>query len=93
MELTGALCKKPTYRRTPMGREICDLMLAVNRRYGRSDYLPCIAWGIGASEAREWEVGQKISLVGRLQSRKYIKQEEGVSVEKTAFEVSVTEFK
>ena len=93
VELTGTLCKKPTYRRTPMGREICDLMLAVNRRYGRSDYLPCIAWGIGASEAREWEVGQKISLVGRLQSRKYIKQEEGVSVEKTAFEVSITEFK
>ncbi|MBR6522956.1 MAG: single-stranded DNA-binding protein [Oscillospiraceae bacterium] len=93
VELTGTLCKKPTYRRTPMGREICDLMLAVNRRYGRSDYLPCIAWGIGASEAREWEVGQKISLAGRLQSRKYIKQEEGVSVEKTAFEVSVTEFR
>ena len=69
------------------------LMLAVNRRYGRSDYLPCIAWGIGAAEAREWEVGRKISLVGRLQSRKYIKQEDGRSVEKTAFEVSVTEFR
>ena len=93
VELTGTLCKKPIYRRTPMGREICDLMLAVNRRYGRSDYLPCIAWGISAAEAREWEVGQKISLVGRLQSRKYIKQEADGSVEKIAFEVSVVEFR
>ena len=93
VELTGTVCKKPTYRRTPMGREICDIMLAVNRRYGRADYLPCIAWGIGAAEAREWEVGHKTSLTGRLQSRKYIKQEAGGSVEKTAFEVSVVEFR
>ena len=93
VELTGTVCKKPTYRRTPMGREICDIMLAVNRRYGRSDYLPCIAWGIGAAEAREGEVGHKTSLTGRLQSRKYIKQEAGGSVEKTAFEVSVVEFR
>ena len=93
VELTGTVCKKPTYRRTPMGREICDIMLAVNRRYGRTDYLHCIAWGIGASEAREWDVGHKTSLTGRLQSRKYIKQETGGSVEKTAFEVSVVEFR
>ncbi len=93
VELTGTICKKTTYRRTPMGREICDLMLAVNRRYGRSDYLPCIAWGIGAAEAREWNVGHKVSLTGRLQSRTYIKQEESGSVAKTAFEVSITEFK
>ncbi|MDD6189503.1 MAG: single-stranded DNA-binding protein [Clostridiales bacterium] len=93
VELTGTICKKPTYRRTPMGREICDLMLAVNRRYGRSDYLPCIAWGVGAAEAREWDVGHRVALVGRLQSRQYIKVENGESVEKTAFEVSVVEFK
>ena len=92
VELTGTVCKKPTYRRTPMGREICDLMLAVNRRYGRSDYLPCIAWGAGAAEARDWEVGHRTSLVGRLQSRRYIKVENGESLEKTAFEVSVVEF-
>ena len=92
VELSGTICKEPTYRRTPMGREICDLMLAVNRNYGRSDYLPCIAWGAGAAEAREWEVGRRVSLVGRLQSRQYIKVENGESLEKTAFEVSVVEF-
>ncbi len=92
VELQGTLCKLPVYRRTPMGREICDLMLAVNRRYGRSDYLPCIAWGAGAAEAREWEVGRRIALIGRLQSRRYIKVMDGESHEKTAFEVSVVEF-
>lgn len=93
VELAGTICKKPTYRRTPMGREICDLMLAVNRRYGRSDYLPCIAWGADAAEACAWEVGRRIALTGRLQSRRYIKLEAGESIEKTAFEVSVVEFK
>lgn len=92
VELRGTVCKKPTYRCTPMGREICDLMLAVNRRYGRSDYLPCIIWGIGAREAREWDVGRRLALAGRLQSRNYIKTENGESVEKTAFEVSVVDF-
>lgn len=92
VELRGTVCKEPTYRRTPMGREICDLMLAVNRRYGRSDYLPCIIWGMGAEEAREWTVGRRVALTGRLQSRNYIKNENGVSVEKTAFEVSVADF-
>lgn len=92
VELAGTICKRPTYRRTPMGREICDLMLAVNRRYGRSDYLPCIAWGAGAAFARDWDVGQRAALFGRLQSRKYIKTDNGVSSERTAFEVSVIEF-
>lgn len=87
--LTGALCKMPNYRVTPMGREICDLMLAVNRRYGRSDYLPCIAWGAGAREAFGWQVGDRVSLTGRIQSRKYNKIIDGETVEKTAFEVSV----
>lgn len=87
--LTGTLCKSTTYRRTPMGREICDLMLAVNRRYERSDYLPCIAWGQTAVEASGWTVGTVVKLEGRLQSRNYIKVENGVGVEKTAYEVSI----
>jgi len=89
VRLTGTLCKSPILRATPMGREICDLMLAVNRRYGRSDYLPCIAWGTKAKEASLWNIGTVVSLTGRIQSRKYIKNIEGVPIEKTAFEVSV----
>jgi len=88
--LTGTLCKKPTLRATPMGREICDMMLAVNRRYGRSDYLPCIAWGLQARQCALWSVGTRISLEGRLQSRNYIKTVDGFPMEKTAYEVSVT---
>lgn len=87
--LIGALCKPPNLRRTPMGREICDLMLAVNRRYGRSDYLPCIAWGQLAQVVSGLYVGDTIELEGRIQSRKYIKNEDGVPVEHTAFEVSI----
>ena len=86
--LHGVLCKPPNLRRTPMGREICDLMLAISRRYGRSDYLPCIAWGQNAVEASGWAVGTGLEVAGRIQSRKYIKLENGFSVEKTAFEVS-----
>jgi len=86
--LTGTLCKPTNLRRTPMGRLICDMMLAVNRRYGRSDYLPCIAWGQLAETASALGVGDTISLEGRIQSRKYIKTENGVSEERTAFEVS-----
>ena len=89
VELTGTICKAPNLRVTPMGREICDLMLAVNRRYGRSDYLPCIAWGARAREAGSWQVGQVVVLNGRMQSRIYTKQLETGSVEKTAYEVSV----
>lgn len=89
VELCGTLCKTPNLRVTPMGREICDLMLAVNRRYGRSDYLPCIAWGVRAREAACWDVGTNVSLTGRIQSRRYTKVIDGVSYEKVAFEVSV----
>ena len=89
--LTGTLCKAPILRQTPMGRDICDLMLAVNRRYGRSDYLPCIVWGLTARRAAEWGVGQSVSLSGRIQSRSYIKLVDGIPVEKVAFEVSVCE--
>ena len=88
IELTGAICKQPNLRTTPMGREICDLMLAVNRKYGRSDYLPCIAWGSSAREASAWTPGTIIRLTGRLQSRVYTKMTDGGAVEKVAYEVS-----
>lgn len=91
VELSGTICKPPNLRVTPMGREICDLMLAVNRRYGRSDYLPCIAWGVRAREASGWSVGNTVDLTGRLQSRCYTKVIDGESFEKVAYEVSVTD--
>ena len=89
--IRGTICKAPTYRKTPMGREICDLMIAVNRKYGRSDYLPCIAWGLRAREASEWSVGDMVSLRGRLQSRSYIKRTDDDIQEKTAYEISIIE--
>ncbi len=88
VELMGSLCKEPKIRRTPMGREICDLMLAVNRGYGRADYLPCIAWGAVARRAARWGVGTAVAITGRLQSRGYIKMEGETPVEKTAYEIS-----
>lgn len=91
LELRGALCKAPVVRRTPLGREIADLLLAVNRRYGRSDYLPCIAWGAAARACGELEVGSPLSLIGRLQSRTYRKVEGDREEERTAYEISVIE--
>ena len=91
LSLSGVLCKPPVLRRTPLGREICDLMLAVNRRYGRADYLPCIAWGALAQRCGGLAVGDSVRLEGRLQSRLYQKVVNGVSQERTAFEVSVTD--
>ena len=91
ISLYGILCKQTILRTTPMGREICDIMLAVNRHYGRSDYLPCIAWGLDAKRAADWPVGTAIRLSGRLQSRKYTKNIDGESIEKTAYEVSITD--
>lgn len=91
VQLTGTLCKAPNLRCTPMGRDICDLMLAVNRHYGRSDYLPCICWGVKAREAEAWGVGTQLRLEGRIQSRRYIKLSDEGAVEKIAFEVSVTD--
>ena len=91
VRLRGTLCRRPNPRLTPMGREICDLLLAVNRHYGRSDYLPCICWGQVAREARRWDVGTRIALRGRIQSRRYLKQTESGTEERTAFEVSVAE--
>ena len=91
--LRGALCKPPVLRVTPMGRDICDLMLAVNRRCGRSDYLPCICWGARARTAALFDVGDAVELTGRVQSRQYIKLIEGEPVEKTAYEVSASEIR
>ena len=90
IQLTGTLCKTPAYRTTPFGREIADMMLAVNRAYGKSDYIPCITWGRSARFAAKLSVGDRITLTGRLQSRAYQKQlPDGNVVEKTAYEVSV----
>jgi len=89
LELAGTLCKPPVYRRTPLGRDICDMMLAVNRRYGRTDYLPCIAWGILARKCGQMQVGDALELSGRLQSRTYTKRIGEEEEERTAFEVSV----
>ena len=90
VHLTGALCKPPSYRTTPFGREIADLMLAVNRAYGKSDYIPCITWGRTARFASHLKVGDKVTLLGRFQSREYQKQlADGSVISKTAYEVSV----
>lgn len=87
--LTGVLCKPAVCRRTPLGREICDLLLAVNRPYGRADYLPCIAWGSLAVYCGEREVGDRLRLEGRLQSRQYFKVVDGEKVARTAYEISI----
>jgi len=91
LKITGTLCKPPTYRKTPLGREICDLLIAVSRYHGRSDYLPCIAWGTHARSCAELKTGDRVNINGRLQSREYTKIENGVEVIKTAFEVSASE--
>ena len=89
--LDGFICKLPIYRTTPFGREIADLLLAVNRSYNKSDYIPCITWGRNARFASKLNVGDNIKIWGRMQSRIYQKKlENGDFVEKTAFEVSVS---
>lgn len=89
IQLRGVICKPPVLRRTPLGRCISDMMLAVNRRYGRADYLPCIAWGQVAMLTGRMEVGEVLALEGRVQSRAYTKVVEGCAQERVAFEVSV----
>lgn len=89
LELSGTLCKAPSLRVTPLGRTICDMILAVNRRYGRTDYLPCITWGSLAYRCGSLSVGDQMRLSGRLQSRRYTKVVENRAEERTAFEVSV----
>lgn len=88
--LEGFLCKTPIKRVSPLGREICDMMLAVNRMYNKSDYIPCIAWGRNAGYAGVLVVGTKIRISGRIQSREYRKKdEEGNTITKVAYEVSI----
>lgn len=90
IEITGYICKEPTYRTTPFNREICDVLIAVNRAYNKSDYLPCIAWGRNAKYVSELAVGSKVAIVGRIQSRDYQKHlENGEVINKTAYEVSI----
>lgn len=87
--LEGYICKKPIYRKTPLGREIADILLAVNRPYGKSDYIPCICWGRNARYADTLEVGAHIKATGRIQSREYPKMIGEIKTKKTAYELSV----
>ena len=88
--LVGYICKKPIYRQTPFGREIADLLLAVNRAYNKSDYIPTIAWGRNARFCQNLEVGAQVKIIGRVQSRQYEKKyEDGTSEMKVAYEVSI----
>ena len=86
--LSGTICKEPVFRRTPLGREICDVMLAVPRAYHRSDYLPCILWGRTAQEAARCSVGDRLSIQGRMQSRNYQKLTDQGPEVRTAYEIS-----
>ena len=94
--LRGHICKEPIYRKTPQGREIADVLVAVNRGYGKSDYIPCITWGRNARFVGEMKIGTYLELEGRIQSRDYVKKypdaKEGEILEevRTAFEVSVS---
>ena len=88
--LDGYICKEPIYRKTPLGREIADILLAVNRPYGKSDYIPCICWGRNARYTKNFRVGERYAVWGRIQSREYLKRLDEENVEKrVAFEVSV----
>ena len=89
--LDGYICKEPVYRKTPLGREIADLLLAVNRPYGKSDYIPCICWGRNARYANHFHVGTRCEIFGRIQSREYMKKLSEEQAEKRiAYEVSVS---
>ena len=89
--LDGYICKEPIYRKTPLGREIADVLLAVNRSYGKSDYIPCICWGRNARFASGFTVGSHIQIMGRVQSREYVKRVDEETVEhRVAYEVSVS---
>lgn len=91
INLTGFICKTPKYRTTPNNRIICDLLLAVNRNYNKSDYIPCIAWGNTAKYLSDQPIGAEISIVGRIQSREYTKKIGEVSETRVAYEVSISD--
>lgn len=91
IELNGFICKSPVFRTTPFKREICDILLAVNRAYNKSDYIPCIAWGRNARFVKDLKVGEPLNIVGRIQSRLYQKKVSDDLVEtKSAYEISIT---
>ena len=91
IEITGYICKQPIYRTTPFKREICDVLIAVNRAYNKSDYIPCIMWGRNARFVQNMKVGEKLTVVGRIQSRTYVKNlGDEKSEERVAYEVSVS---
>lgn len=91
VKLSGYICKPPVYRVTPKGREIADVLIAVNRMYGKADYIPCITWGRNARYAGNIDVGTRIDVEGRLQSREYTKKlDDGTEEIRTAYEISVS---
>lgn len=91
IEITGFVCKPPVYRKTPLGREIADLLIAVNRSYGKSDYIPCITWGRNAKYTKGFHVGDNYNIIGRIQSREYVKKLPNEVIEtRVAYEVSIT---
>ena len=91
IEITGFICKPPIYRTTPFKREICDVLIAVNRAYNKSDYIPCIMWGRNARFVQNMKVGEKLTVIGRIQSRNYLKNLGGEKTEeRVAYEVSVS---
>ncbi len=91
IEITGFVCKPPIFRTTPFKREICDVLIAVNRAYNKSDYLPCIAWGRNARFIKDAQIGSKIEIIGRIQSREYQKKLDNGDIEtRTAYEISVS---
>ena len=94
IELTGFVCKEPVYRTTPFKREICDLLLAVNRAYNKSDYLPCIAWGRNARFIKNIDIGKRVNIIGRIQSREYQKKNDKDEITtKTAYEISISKIR
>jgi primosomal replication protein N len=90
VEISGYICKPPVYRTTPFNREICDLLVAVNRAYNKSDYIPCIAWGRNARFVKDMDVGSRVAITGRIQSREYVKKlSETQSETRVAYELSI----
>lgn len=90
IEIVGYICKPPIFRTTPFNREICDCLLAVNRAYNKSDYLPCIAWGRNARYIKSLDVGERVIITGRIQSREYQKITEHGEQQRTAYEISIS---
>ena len=88
--LEGYICKEPVYRKTPLGREIADLLIAINRPYGKSDYIPCICWGRNARYVNSFKIGEHCAIWGRIQSREYIKKTDDEMETKIAYEVSIS---